>query len=144
MTREGAAAATASDLELLGVALGRRLRAVEAAVRRLDGLDGPSGREGPPAIGRDDVREFVLRALRTAADRDNDAILREVAAGTHGAAELAHRTGRPRFALWESVSDLVQLGLLVRAPAADRVDLTGAGEAVLSLIDCVVSSGESV
>lgn len=144
MTRECATAAAAPDLELLGVALGRRLRAVEVAVRRLDGLDGRPGGEGPPAVDREDLREFVLRALRTAADRGNDAILRAVADGAHDAAELSRRTGRPRFALWESISDLVQLGLLVRAPAADRVDLTGAGETVLTLVDRVVGSGESV
>ncbi len=143
MTSECATAGAGADLGFLGVALGRRLRAVEAAVRRLDNLDGRGDRNPLPAVSRDDVREFVLRALRAVADRDNDLILREVSAGTRDAAALADRVGRPRFALWEAVSDLVQLGLLARDSGADRVELTGAGEAMLNLIDCVVSAGES-
>ena len=142
MTSECVTAGARVDLGFLGVALGRRLRAVEAAVRRLDNLDGRGDREPLPAVSRDDLREFVLRALRAASDRDNDLILREVAAGTRDAAALAARTGRPRFALWEAVSDLVQLGLLARDTATDRVELTGAGQAMLDLVDGVVSAGE--
>lgn len=141
MTSECATAAPGADLGFLGAALGRRLRAVEAAVRRLDNLDGRGERQPLPAVSRDDLREFVLRALRTVADRDNDLILREVSAGTRDAAALAARTGRPRFALWEAVSDLVQLGLLARDTVTDRVELTGAGEAMLNLVDGIVSSG---
>lgn len=144
MISDCTAASPATDLDRLGSALGRRLRAVEAAVRRLDNLDTRGGGDRPalPAVSGDDLREFVLRALRTAADRDNDLILREVAAGNRDAATLAERTSRPRFALWESISDLVQLGLLEREPMADRVQLTGAGDAVLRLVDQMVAAGE--
>lgn len=142
MTSDCVAAVPAADPERLGSALGRRLRAVEAAVRRLDGLDPRQDRPALEPTTREDVREFVLRALRTAADRDNDLILRAVAAGTRDAARLAEQTGRPRFALWESISDLVQIGLLERDPIADRVQLTGAGEAVLNLVDQIVGAGE--
>lgn len=137
------AGAVVSDPERLGSALGRRLRAVEAAVRRLDNLDSRGDRPVLDGVTRADVREFVLRALRVAADRDNDRILRAVAEGTRDAAQLAETLGRPRFALWESISDLVQLGLLERDPIADRVQLTGAGDAVLHLVDQIVDAGES-
>lgn len=136
---------TTSDLDLqrLGGALGQRVRDVAAAMRRLDGL--AAAGMGPAASRpvREDVREFVLRALRIAGDRDNDAILRAVAAGTCDAAGLAGLTGRPRLALWEAVGDLVQVGLLARDPVADGVRLTAAGEAVLALVDLLVSAGEA-
>lgn len=135
------AVACAPDLEGLGMALSRRLHAVQAAVRRLDGMDGRT--VDRPAPGRDDTREFVLRALRTAADRDNDVILRAVAGGVCDAEALSEHTGRPRFALWEAVSDLVQVGLLERDPAAGRIRLTGAGLAVLTLVDHIVAAGGS-
>ena len=131
------------DLEVLGGALGQRVRDVAAAVRRLDGL--AVGGSGPAASQpvHEDVREFVLRALRIAGDRDNDAILRIVAAGTSQATMLAKITGRPRLALWEAVGDLVQVGLLQREPASDGVRLTAAGEAVLAMVDLLVAAGEA-
>lgn len=145
MTSDCATAPAASpptpDLGFLGSALGRRLRSVEAAVRRLDNLDGRHPDRPPVAAGDEDLREFVLRALRIAADRDNDAILRAVADGPIDAGELAAITARPRLGLWESVSDLVQVGLVDRDPVADRVTLTGAGEAVLALVGALVAGG---
>ncbi len=133
---------SSSDLDSLGVALSRRLHAVRAAVRRLDGMD-PGGADRPSA-GPDDLREFILRALRTATERDNDTILRAVAGGVCDAAALSRHTGRPRFALWEAVSDLVQVGLLERDPALGRVGLTGPGRAMLAMVDRIIEAGESV
>jgi hypothetical protein len=143
MTRPNHPTTPAVDLELLGGALGQRVRDVAAAVRRLDGL--AIGGSGPAASRpvREDVREFVLRALRIAGDRDNDAILRAVAVGTSDAAGLTLLTGRPRLALWEAVGDLVQVGLLERDPVADGVRLTAAGEAVLAMVDLLVTAGEA-
>ena len=143
MTSDRVPAVLATDPDHLGTALGRRLRAVEAAVRRLDNLDPRADRPAPDEVTREDVREFVLRALRIAADRDNDRLLRAVAEGTRDAGRLAEILGRPRFALWESISDLVQLGLLERDPIVDRVQLTGAGDAVLHLVDQIVDAGDS-
>ena len=143
MTSDRVPAVLSTDPDHLGTALGRRLRAVEAAVRRLDSLDPRADRSALDGVTRADVREFVLRALRTAADRDNDRLLCAVAEGTRDAARLAEILGRPRFALWESISDLVQLGLLERDPSADRVQLTGAGDAVLHLVDQIVDAGDS-
>lgn len=142
MTTPERAARSTLDLEVLGGALGQRVRDVAAAVRRLDGL--AVGGSGPAASRpvREDVREFVLRALRIAGDRDNDVILRAVAAGTSGGAGLVELTGRPRLALWEAVGDLVQVGLLERDPISDGVRLTAAGEAVLAMVDLLVIAGE--
>lgn len=131
------------DLEALGGALGQRVRDVAAAVRRLDGLAIGGGGPAESQPVREDVREFVLRALRIAGDRDNDVILRAVAAGTSQTAGLAELTGRPRLALWEAVGDLVQVGLLQRDPVSDGVHLTAAGEAVLAMVDLLVTAGEA-
>jgi len=143
MSGPGSVASATVDLEPLGRALGQRVRDVAAAVRRLDALT-VAGR-GPACSQpeREDVREFVLRALRVAADRDNNAILRAVVAGTCETAELAEVSGRPRLALWEAVGDLVQVGLLERDPAADSVHATAAGAGVLALIDLLVLAGEA-
>jgi hypothetical protein len=143
MTGPDHATTSAVDLELLGGALGQRVRDVAAAVRRLDGL---AVADTGPAASRpvqEDVREFVLRALRIAGGRDNDVILRAVAAGTSEAAGLAQLTGRPRLALWEAVGDLVQVGLLERDPVADAVRLTAAGTAVLAMVDLLVTAAEA-
>lgn len=143
MTAPEHATTSVPDLEVLGGALGQRVRDVAAAVRRLDGLAvGGSGPEASRPV-REDLREFVLRALRIAGDRDNDAILRAVAAGTSQAAGLAELTGRSRLALWEAVGDLVQVGLLQRDPVSDGVRLTAAGEAVLAMVDLLVAAGET-
>ncbi len=130
------------DLQSLGGALGQRVRDVAAAVRRLDGL--AVGGSGPAASQpvREDVREFVLRALRIAADRDHDVILCAVSAGTSQTTALAELTGRPRLALWEAIGDLVQVGLLQRDPVSDGVHITAGGQAVLALVELLVEAGE--
>jgi hypothetical protein len=130
------------DLDAIGYAVGGRLRAVSAAVRRLDGLDprGPDADASDPRT--DDVREIVLRLLRLVGDTGNDRLLRAVSEGTCSAPALAVLTGRPRIALWEAVSDLVQAGLLERDPARDGVTLTRAGGAALALVDHLVAVGE--
>jgi hypothetical protein len=142
MSGPGSVASATVDLEPLGRALGQRARDVAAAVRRLDALT-VAGR-GPACSQpeREDVREFILRALRIAADRDNNAILRAVVAGTCGAAELAKASGRPRLALWEAVGDLVQVGLLERDPLIDGVHATTAGAELLAVVDLLVLAGE--
>lgn len=130
------------DIDALGHAAGSRVRAVAAAVRRIDGL-APGGPDADASVPtRVDVRELVLRTLRVCGDLDNDRILRAVADGTGSAAGLAVVTGRPRVALWEAVGDLIQVGLLERAPARDGVALTTAGAAALTLVEHLVDVGE--
>lgn len=142
MTQPAEATTSVLYLRALGGALGQRLRHVAAAVRRLDGLDaGRNGTEASRPVAAD-MREFVLRMLRTAAERDNDAILRSVAAGTTDTVELAQLTGRPRLALWEAIGDLVQVGLLERDPLSNGARLTPAGAAMLAMVDLLVTAGE--
>ncbi len=130
------------DVSPVGRALGQRVRHLSAALRRLDGLEGrPNGPEASRR-SRDDMREFALRALRAAGDHNTDILLRAVADGTHDEMGLIERTGRPRLALWETVGDLLQVGLLVRDPVTDRVHLTAAGAAVLALVDAIVAAQE--
>ena len=131
------------DLEPLGRALGRRMRDVAAAVRRLDALGGADRDRAGSRPQREDVREFVLRALRIAADRDNNAILRAIAAGSRDGTAIAEVTGRPRLALWEAVGDLVQVGLLERDPASDSACLTEAGAGLLAVTELLVLTGEA-
>jgi hypothetical protein len=130
------------DLDALGRAVGGRLRAVAAAVRRLDGLDprGPDADASDPTT--DDVREVVLRLLRLVGDPGIDRILRAVAGGTGAAAALAVQVAMPRIALWEAASDLVQAGLLERDPSRDGVTLTRAGAAALALVDRLTTTGQ--
>jgi hypothetical protein len=130
------------DLDALGDAAGGRLRAVAAAVRRIDGL-APGGPDADASVPTErDVRELVLRTLRVCGDLDNDRILRAVADGTGSAAGLAVAVGRPRVALWEAVGDLIQVGLLERDPTRDGVALTRAGAAALAMVEYLVHVGE--
>ena len=142
MTTSDCAATTATDLERLGAALGQRVRSVAAAVRRVDGFQAREVDPMPSAPVTEDVREFVLRALRAAVSRDGDELLRAVAQGISDPHTLAAHTGRSRLALWESVGDLVQVGLLERDPIVDRIQLTAAGDAVLGLVEVLVTAGE--
>ncbi|MDN5853282.1 MAG: hypothetical protein L0K86_10625, partial [Actinomycetia bacterium] len=130
-------------LDALGAAVARRIGAVAAAVRRLDGLAprGPDAEASKPTPG--DVRELVLRALRAAGDRDGHRILRAVAGGAVEADALAEVTGLPRLALWEALGDLVQVGLLERDPVRGTLALTGGGAAVLALVERLVAAGEA-
>lgn len=132
---------TVPSIELLGRAAAGRLRDVAAAVRRLDGL-GPGDSDGPPPPTRDDVRELVLRALRLAADSDNARLLRAVAEGATEIGSLVTLTGRSRLVLWESIGDLVGVGLVERDPLRDAVTLTAAGGALLRLVDELATAGE--
>jgi hypothetical protein len=130
------------DVSPVGATLGQRVRHVSAALRRLDGLEGRPGGPDASRPSHDDMREFALRALRAAGDRDTDILLRAVAGGTHDEMGLVERTGRPRLALWESVGDLLQVGLLARDPVTDRVHLTAAGAAMLALVDAIAAAAE--
>lgn len=132
----------APALELLGRAAAGRLRDVAVAVRRLDGFSPGDPGGQLPGPTRDDVRELVLRALRLAADPDNSRLLRAVDQGAHQVTELVELTGRSRLVLWESIGDLVSVGLLERDPPRDEVTLTGAGRALLLLVDELASAGE--
>ena len=143
MTRADDATTSVLYLTALGGALGQRVRHIAAAVRRLDGIAAGGADAAASQPIREDMREFVLRMLRTVSDRDNDLILRALAASaTDGPIELAEVTGRPRLALWEAIGDLVQVGLLERDPVSSGARLTPAGGAMLAMVDLLVNSAE--
>jgi hypothetical protein len=143
MTRSDDATTSVLYLTALGGALGQRVRDIAAAVRRLDGIAAGGADVTASQPIREDTREFVLRMLRTASDRENDLILRALAGGaTDGGIDLTEVTGRPRLALWEAIGDLVQVGLLERDPVNSSARLTPAGGAMLAMVDLLVNSAE--
>ncbi len=128
------------DPAALGKALAGRLGEVRAALERHAAFVFAPGEEPPgPALGPGEAeaaaREFVLRALRTAADPVNDRLLRRLAEGQATLAELAALVGLPRLAVWERVNDLVQAGLAVRSLEGDRTGLSPAGQALATLVE---------
>jgi hypothetical protein len=130
------------DVSAVGRALAQRVHHISAALHRLDGLE---ARQGGPEASRPssaDMRDFVLRALRTVGDRGADAILGAVAEGTHDEMGLVERTGISRLALWEMVGDLLQVGLLERDPVSGDVHLAAAGASMLAVIDAIVTAGQ--
>ncbi|RDH79947.1 hypothetical protein DVS77_02740 [Mycolicibacterium moriokaense] len=130
------------DVSAIGQALAQRVHHIAAALRRLDGLE--AGQGGPEASrpSPDDMRDFALRALRAVGDRCADAILGAVAEGTREEMGLVERTGISRLGLWETVGDLLQVGMLERDPVSGNVALTAAGASMLAMIDAIVTAGE--
>jgi hypothetical protein len=121
----------------LGKALGARLAEVAAALERYGAFAFSPGQEAPPAAGdrTEAARDFVLRALRTATDPTNAALLRRLAGGDATLAALGQLVGLPRLAVWERVNELVAVGLVGRSLEADTAGLTAAGAAVVSLCE---------
>ena len=139
-----------ADPAALGRALAPRLAEIAAALDRYAEFafapgDAAAPRALAPGEEREAARELVLRALRAATDPLNDRILRRLAGGDATLAELSALAGLPRLAVWERVSDLVQTGLVVRALAGDGAGLTGAGAALLELVDeaAAAAAGEA-
>jgi hypothetical protein len=138
-----------ADPAILGKALGARLAEVRAAMVRYDAFafrpgEEPRG-EGPPA-GTDDAaaRDFVLTALRVAADPLSYALLRAMATGDTTLADLGAAAGLPRLAVWERLSTLVAAGLAGRSLETDSAGLTPAGAILVALVeDATAAAAES-
>jgi hypothetical protein len=128
----------------LGKALGARLVEVEAALERYGAFAFSPGQQAPapPAPGDhlEAARDFVLRALRTATDPANAALLRHLARGDATLAALGEVARLPRLAVWERVNELVAAGLLARSLEADTAGLTPAGAAVVALCEAVAQA----
>lgn len=125
--------ATGPDLDSLAAAVAGRVRAVGAAVRRLDGL-APDGSADAGEATAADRRELALRMLRSAGRPDLDLLLRALEQGPQRTATLAELSGRGRLSLWESVADLIQVGLVTHDADRDEVCITSAGLAMLELV----------
>jgi hypothetical protein len=139
-----------ADPGALGRALVGRLDEIAAALDRYAGFafvpDSEAARTAYAADEkREAARELVLRALRVAADPLNDRILRRLADGDATLGELSELVELPRLAVWERVSDLVQVGLAARALADDAAGLTAAGAVLLRLVDeaAAAAAGEA-
>lgn len=128
-----------ADPASLGRALAARLAEIAATLDRYASFAFAPGEPEPPrALEAGDepeaARELVLRALRTASDPLNDRILRRLESGDATLPELAELVSLPRLAVWERLSDLVQVGLVARSLEGDRAGLTEAGHALVELV----------
>jgi DNA-binding IclR family transcriptional regulator len=80
--------------------------------------------------------------LRTAGNPAADLVLRAVAEESRRTGALAALLGQDRVAFWETLSDLVQAGLVEHDPERDAVRGTAAGLAVVELIDRISEPGD--
>ena len=119
-----------------------RLRSLVVVLDRLDRLESGSGewladfaeRELPEA-----ATAMTLRALRTASDPANYAILKALGAGESSKiGDLMAATGYGRLPLTERLNDLVQVGLASRLIDTDHAQITAAGAAMVDLIEQLV------
>lgn len=128
------------DLELIGTGLGARLRALAAALDRLDSFafrperaePDPGALTGEEADGV--ALALVLRALRIAFDPSGWRILTLVADGDATTAQIATALAAPRMVAWEQVNDLLQVGLVSRELDGDRVGITEAGSGLVDVV----------
>jgi hypothetical protein len=123
--------------------LASRLRALVAALDRLDRLESGSG-TWLAGFAETELHgaatELSLRALRTVADPANFAVLRALAGDeSHPLNQLIDATGLGRLALSERLNDLVQVGLATRLIDTDHAQITGAGASLFRLIDALIA-----
>ena len=132
-------------LEVIGAGLGARLRQVHAALERQDAFVFTSRFPPPPPAPpagdeREAARALVLRALRAAADPRGWQVMERLASGDASTGDLAAATRCPRVVAWEQVNDLVQAGLVARAPDRDVVGLTAAGRGLAAMIEALAAT----
>lgn len=155
----GPATPGAADLLAeLGRGVGHRVRDLEAALDRIAAVPSGAGppAAGPPAAGAlstmaglptgpgsaaAGARDLVLAALRELADPVGFALLALLAGGPAEPAWLAQRLGCSRAGVWETAGRLLGVGLL--ASEEHRVRLTGAGQAVVPLVETLVAAATS-
>ena len=123
--------------------LASRLRALVAALDRLDRLESGSG-TWLAGFAETELSsaatELSLRALRTVADPANFALLQALAGDdSHPLNRLIDATGLGRLALSERLNDLVQVGLATRLIDTDHAQITGAGASLIRLIDALIA-----
>ena len=131
----------AQGLNNLSFALAMRLRDLARLIDRLDRLESGTGDwlagQSEGAL-REAASDLTLRALRTAADPTNFAILTFLSAqASVPIAGLEAAVSLGRLALVERVNDLVQVGLAGRNIDTDHVQGTAAGAAIIGLINSI-------
>lgn len=124
------------DAPLTAKGLAARLADVEATVERFSSFAFRAVDPPPSAIDAGAAaRDFVLRAFAAMADPINDRLLQRLAQHDATLDDLGAVSGLPRLAVWERVNDLVQVGIVAHVLDGDRAGLTGAGQALVELID---------
>jgi DNA-binding HxlR family transcriptional regulator len=119
-----------------------RLRSLVVVLDRLDRLESGSG-EWLAGFAEGELPEaaaaMTLRALQTAADPANFAILKALSAGESSKiGDLMEETGYGRLPLTERLNDLVQVGMASRLIDTDHAQITAAGAAMSALIEQLV------
>ncbi len=133
--------------EPLGRGVAAMVRYLAGVVDREDRLESGTGTwkasfESDSPAQRQAVRQSVLRSLATAADPVNYSILDALAIyGNQSTAALERLTGLGRLPLAERVGDLVSAGLATKIPEGDQVAGTGAGRALVELVQRAVAAG---
>ncbi len=135
---------SAPDRNLGNIAEGvaGRLRSLVLVLDRLDRLESGSG-EWLAGFADGELPEaaeaMTLRALHTASDPANYAILKALGAGESSKiGDLMAVTGYGRLPLTERLNDLVQVGLASRLIDTDHAQITAAGAAMSELIDLLI------
>lgn len=134
-----------ADLRAAVQGLGARLRDLQAAMDRLDSFAFRPGESDPAAAGpgAGEVvaasRDLVLRALGALGDPVNHRLLARLREGETSIEELMDEVSLPRLAVWERLSDLLQVGLADRSLEAGRACLAPAGEALVGLVERLAS-----
>jgi hypothetical protein len=137
----------AAEVEALAEGLGRRLRDVMLAERRLETFafspEQPAA-ERPARLARlleDEgalasvARDLTLRALGVAGDGVNYRLLSRIAGQAVELDDLAVALGLPPLAVSERAGALAQAGLAARDVERDAVAATAAGRAVVALVE---------
>jgi hypothetical protein len=133
------------DVSLVAKGLAARVADVEATLERHASFAfRPDDTSPSPAPGDGDAsavaRDLVRRAFAALSDPINDRLLRALAEGDAPLVELAAVAALPRLVVWEHVNDLVQVGVARHALEGDRAGLTGAGAALVELVDELASA----
>lgn len=118
-----------------------RVRALTIALDRLDALDTTSNPDASvaPTDTQAAARQVLRKALQAAADPCTYAMLR-AACQTEGLRleDAAQQMGCGRLAAMDRLYDLVQAGLLSGSVGLEALVPTGAGQALVRLVeDCV-------
>lgn len=136
---------TSTDTLLINIAVGLagRLRSLVMAMDRLDRLESGSGAWRSNFDQQELVEattELSLRALRTATDPHNFALLQRLAGDdSHSLSQLIKESGFGRLILSEQLNDLVQVGLATRLIDTDHAQITVAGASVVRLVEALSS-----
>lgn len=130
------------NLDNIAEGLAGRLRSLVVVLDRLDRLESGSG-EWLTGFAEGELPEaaeaMTLRALQTASDPANYAILKALGAGESSKiGDLLAVTGYGRLSLTERLNDLVQVGLASRLIDTDHAQITAAGAAMSALIEQLV------